>query len=138
MTTKELLTPRYEVIADYPNSDFGVECIIQLKTIHPYSGYSFILGNTVYSDSFFSKYPHLFRPLHWAEKRDVNDLPEYVFDTKYEYGVVKIISWRKSSTWFFMGEFLNNKHSQWSIPIYAINTLPSTEEEYLKQQDNGK
>lgn len=41
LTPEQLLQPRYEVIADYPNSPFKVGQIISFKEIYPFSGLSF-------------------------------------------------------------------------------------------------
>ena len=79
MIQEELLKPRYEVIADYPNNEkYKVGDILQLETT---GGVSNTLTDDNYVDeyeSFFITYPHLFRKLEWWEKRDIKDMPEYV------------------------------------------------------------
>lgn len=69
MTTEELLIPRYEIIADYPNNSFG-------KVGDIITPQSFESEDDFY-DWELDKYPHLFRSLHWAEKREIEELPEY-------------------------------------------------------------
>jgi len=66
MTVEELLRPRFEVIADYPESPYPVGEIIERT------------GKT----TFFEKYPAIFKPLPWWSHRKIEDMPEYV---KYQY-----------------------------------------------------
>jgi len=68
MTKKEIermLLPRFEVIADYPNSNWSIGEIItdagEFSTKHIYR-----------------KYPHLFRELDYWEKRTEEEMPKYV------------------------------------------------------------
>lgn len=85
MTAKELLTPRFEVIADYPYNPHEIGAIIESEV-----GISSIHQTTIqYTDEFgenikqqnlctpssFEKYPHLFRKLNWWEHRKVEDMP---------------------------------------------------------------
>ncbi len=79
LTVEELIKPRYQVIADYPGSEFQVGYIVELKDIYPYSGMSFSLnGGIVVAPSWFDKYPHLFKKLAWYERRELRDMPDYV------------------------------------------------------------
>lgn len=82
MSKEELLMPRYEVIADYPNSPFKIGQII----------YPTKAGNDGFIDMMYikiesllsanwgnpAKYPHLFKPLPWYTHRAVEDMPEYI------------------------------------------------------------
>ena len=61
MTAKELLNPRYEVIANYPGCPVVVGEIIDVSNI-------FVKE--------LDKYPHLFRRLNWWEKRTVDQMPK--------------------------------------------------------------
>jgi hypothetical protein len=102
MTNEKLLIPRYEVIADYPNSDFKVGSILTNNGLINgwwYDGKTYTTG--------VDKYPHLFKPLQWWEKRNVEDLPEYVYDKSYkqifkierwEYNVDNVITYAKVKT----------------------------------------
>ena len=93
MTARELLQPRYEVIADYPKSDFKVGQIIQCSDdlVNDKDVGAFLL-KFKYS---FDKYPHLFKKLNWWEHRKVEDMPKKLIckaipnDTE----VQKIESW---------------------------------------------
>lgn len=60
MNAKELLIPRFEVIADYPNSTYKVGEIF----------------HAVVPD--YAKYPHLFKPLNWWEYRKEEEMPKKV------------------------------------------------------------
>jgi len=88
MTTEELLIPRYEVIADYPNNTFGkIGDIITPQSFESEDDfYDWELG----------KYPHLFRSLHWAEKRELNELPKYVkMNRRGTFFIYKVDEWKK-------------------------------------------
>ena len=61
MTAKELLVPRFELIADYPNNHTPVGDII--VTLFP---------------EYFRKFKDIFREMHWSEKRDIKDMPKYL------------------------------------------------------------
>jgi len=65
MKAKELLKPRFEVIASFPNSYYKVGNILQ--------------GDLIFCDpegDKYSDYPHLFRKLNWWEKRSIEDMPK--------------------------------------------------------------
>lgn len=69
-TSKELLQPRYKVIADYPNSIFEINDVIDVvEDMYYLEGYT---------EGFFSPYPHLFRKLEWWEERGEEDMPKKV------------------------------------------------------------
>lgn len=74
MTQEELLKPRWEVIATYPDSDF------ELGSIEDRDWAKYVNGEDE-SDGVewrISDFPHLFRKLEWWEKRDIKDMPEYL------------------------------------------------------------
>lgn len=89
---EQLLKPRYECIAGFWNNPFEIGQIIEMtgkSTRFPLLGEDNIEnweawidgkkgGATCYSITQFENYPHLFRKLHWAEKRNLEDTPEYV------------------------------------------------------------
>lgn len=90
MTPEQLLQPRYEVIADYPNSPFTIgEILSDYGTLTRPSFIQRSSGNQIRVDV-VDKYPHLFRKLEWWEKRKPEDMPEYV---KYQnnYLVYKVV-----------------------------------------------
>lgn len=86
MTAKELLKPRFEVIANYPNSKVEVGdiliqhmyetsttgmCIYVTNTENP------LQGNSL-SPEFAETMPHLFRKMNWWEKRTADQMPKKV------------------------------------------------------------
>lgn len=83
LSVDELLKPRYKVIADYPNASFKVGSVWETDIAVHYAQMSDELD--------FDKYPHLFQKLHWAEERELGELPEYVkFNNQFCY---KVIEW---------------------------------------------
>ena len=75
MTVEELLKPRYEVIADYPNNPYDIGTIFILPDD------AWVYADLEYSNcepEFFDTWPNLFRKMAWWEKRDIKDMPEYV------------------------------------------------------------
>ena len=125
MTTEELLIPRYEVIADYPNNFFG-------KIGDIITPQSFESEDDFY-DWELDKYPYLFRKLYWYEKRELNELPKYV---RYMDGnLYKVIQWRHTiSTNYIVANVLNRKYI---IHLKHV-ILPATEQEYLTFQNSNK
>lgn len=74
MTARELLQPRYEVIADYPKSDFKVGDVIQCSDdLVNDKDVGAFLRKFKYN---FDKYPHLFKKLNWWEYRKLEDMPK--------------------------------------------------------------
>ncbi len=79
MTPQELLIPRVEVIANYPNSPFKVGQIIQYSPV----GYAFPVDeltgihNTIPTVD-IETCPAIFKPCKWWEKRKIEDMPEYI------------------------------------------------------------
>ena len=126
MTTEELLRPRWKVIADYPNSPFEVNSVLEtddkgVYTLWEHDGKGYIT---------LSDYPAIFRKLEWWEKRDEKDLPKYVkykgcemfrFNSPKMSEVLKVDNYQE--------DCLNhNKGCDW-ISLYE----PATEQEYLNQ-----
>ena len=81
MSPKELIKPRFEVIADYPKSIFKIGEIIE-------NGNEF---------SYYTDYPHLFKKLNWWENRKENEMPSYLKHrldiTSQNWTYDKIESW---------------------------------------------
>ncbi len=66
MLARDLLKPRFEVIADYPKSIFKIGEITNGTDL-------------IYCDPDgpkYSDYPHLFRKMNWWEKRNIEDMPK--------------------------------------------------------------
>ena len=115
MTQEDLLKPRYEVIADYPDSEFTVGQILEVDIYNP-------------DEDDCKIFPHLFHKLEWWEKRDIKDMPEYVKDEDGEVWKVYEYSTHKSSY-----VLLNKNFKDFYFPygdhiLYEL--LPSTLEEY--------
>lgn len=62
MTAKELMQPRFEVIADFPSSIYVVGNELDAPT-----------ENMV---AFFTKYPNIFRKMNWWEGRTAEQMPK--------------------------------------------------------------
>ena len=93
MTARELLQPRYEVIADYPKSDFKVGQIIQCSDdLVNDKDVGAFLRKFKYN---FDKYPHLFKKLNWWEHRKIEDMPKKLIckAIQNDTEVQKIESW---------------------------------------------
>jgi hypothetical protein len=85
MTPEELLKPRYKVIADYPGNEWKVGDILDRDW-----------GWDGDDESGFkhhvSDYPHLFKKLHWADERPVEQMPRYI---KGKERVYEVTGWSK-------------------------------------------
>lgn len=84
MTAKELMNPRFEVIADYPNSPFEnkdilMQFLFQTSTTGMYiyvTNMNSPLQGASINAVFVESMPHLFRKLNWWEKRKIEDMPK--------------------------------------------------------------
>lgn len=78
----KLMWPRFVAIGKngehYPGSPFKVGQVIEMRPIHPYSGYSAMVNNRVVSPEYFEKYPHLFEPINWWDKLNNDEMPKYL------------------------------------------------------------
>lgn len=121
--SNNLLTPRYEVVAPnknkgelpYPNSIYAVGDICT--------------ATTEYQVAFFSKYPHIFRPMHWSEGRKLEEMPRYLKRIRIANGVMKVHEYRHlRGRWWVVPE--------WANKVGYSSTLddltPATETEYLE------
>lgn len=71
MTAKELMNPRFEVIADYPSNQNEVGTILQCPNFdNDFTKKYWIDSN--------ERYPHLFRKMNWWEKRTADQMPKRV------------------------------------------------------------
>jgi hypothetical protein len=115
--THELLTPRYQVVADYPNSPFNVGdvLVIEKRELHEFVRH----GHLVTLHSTIQQYPHLFRLMNWWEQRPKGDMPEYV-------------RWRKTGV-ISKCEWSGNVCVINGVKFPSLNTFtPATETEYLQ------
>lgn len=114
-TVDHLLTPRFEVIADYPGTMRNIGSVID-------SDYTFLTHN---DKGYPAQFPHLFRPLQWWEKRTKEDMPKYLKekrgnDLKY-YQVKK---WGRENKKF-------TSDQSFGYTLLDICFEPCSEEEYL-------
>lgn len=128
----ELLKPRYEVIADYPDSRNELGQII--------------CDVTKYMEAFYDKYPHLFRKLQWWEHRDVSEMPEYLRNEVHERntGDVEIIKAIRYEEYYVCDASIPH----WSFYVYPewnknegfplIYFIPATIEEYNQYTNQSK
>jgi hypothetical protein len=83
MTAKELLIPRYEVIEEYPKCEFKKGDI--LKRIKFATNDIFHTNENAPVGGLDLKeveqYPHLFRKMHWWERRTAQQMPKRVMWT---------------------------------------------------------
>ena len=80
MNAKDLLSLRFEVIAEYPKCKYERgEILVRIKkaTEDLYDGdeNAYVGGIFLYE---LEKYPHLFRKMNWWEKRNKEDMPKRV------------------------------------------------------------
>jgi hypothetical protein len=126
MTTKELLRDRYEVIADYPGSQFRIGDILIQETKGGYfeggkDGYDMpiqIMENDVYACK------NIFRKLSWWEKREESEMPEYIKLPNKDGGkVYRVDKWVIDS---------DDEFGPYHLPLdeYCRGYLPATLEEY--------
>lgn len=78
MKSEELLSPRFEVIAEYPNSNYKKgDILIRIKhatnEIYEIDEDSPVGGLDIDE---IVKYPHLFKKLNWWEYRKAEDMPK--------------------------------------------------------------
>ena len=89
MKADELMKPRFEIIADYPNNEFG-----QIGTILDRDWASYPYGEEYEPEWKISDYPHIFRPMNWWEDRTVDQMPKkLICKAVKESNIVEIESW---------------------------------------------
>jgi hypothetical protein len=147
MTKEELLKPRYKVMANYPYTPFGIGDIITLKDEqeqvclinHQHIDEFGVRknANSIFSIYELNNYPHLFKPLHWWEERELSELPEYIMFAKDYAGfkkdqVFKTENWNKQNeaAGYCIG-FLTGmgEYDKCAVPI-SCGLLPATKDEY--------
>ncbi len=131
---KDLNKPRYEVIAEYPINEtdirpaFKVGIILERLNNATNNWYSTDGGNTgrLIDLHVIDKYPHLFSPLKWWEKREIGDMPEYFKYTRLDNNELVVV---KVATWDYFGMQLR-AHSLKDIFLIDGSDLPATIEDY--------
>lgn len=98
MTKEELLIKRYKVTALWPGTHWKVGDVFEYDNYNCFKSES--QPSIPLHGSVFEAHPHLFKSLHWAEDRKVEDMPQYVRSIKQEYdygirvgGVIKVKEW---------------------------------------------
>lgn len=131
MTPEQLLQPRYEVIADYPNSPFKVGEVLNFKEIYPFSGFSFDIPHLgIVAPEYFDKYPRLFRKLEWYEHRKPEDMPEYLI------GSASDIVYKVDRYDFETNTIYINGNCQFTYTSFIQTKLPATAAEYEEYVNN--
>lgn len=127
---KDLLTPRYKVIADYPGNQVEVGTIyeqsdsVYFKEVTDRYAKDAILATEIV------KYPHLFSKLYWWDERKVEDMPVHVKTTWQGEltGVHKVLLWKIECLLTPVG-YLNFDVVP-SVIRLDVHTEPATEQEY--------
>lgn len=130
MTPQELLIPRVKCTAiegakeHYPESPFAIGEILTYFEEEG-TGHEFYIGKKQgLPVSVINKNSHLFKELHWAERRNPEDMPEYVKD---KFKVFKVKEWKLAGNVSFFSD-------DCTIPYHPMrignNVHPATEEEY--------
>ena len=104
----DLLAPRFEVIADYPRSAWTVGRIIE----------GYFLNDLLKSEVDMRKYPKIFRPLCWWEKRK----PEEVESVKYLKNI-KTLAVHEVVEYSAMFGYMSGVRSEFksATPEYSLN-----------------
>lgn len=121
MTVKELLIPRFQLIAKYPQCPYRMGDILVFE--HDHNGEPLCLDRAVFTESAMKEFSANFRKMEWWEERKDEELPKYVRSNNtglvYEiehYDTADKTAVRKGN----------------GLPIYLTTTTPSTEEEFAK------
>jgi hypothetical protein len=121
--SKDLLTPRFIVKANYPGSKLRIGHIIEGKSDLIY----FDLRGERYSPR-YSDYPHLFEPIPWWSHREESELPQYIrfyepLPEKYRIG--KVEKWEVNKERAIVKTDANILRRELSV-----SDLPATLEDY--------
>ena len=88
MNAKELMKPRYEVIANYPDCDkhkLYLGAIVTFEYFNKKTNQWYNDdGKTKIYDAYYDIYPHLFRKLNWWEHRTAEEMPKKVMSLQGE------------------------------------------------------
>jgi len=134
MTTEDLLKPRYKVIADYPESCFKIEEILQPTNTNGVDDYYYYPREYRCNEISISlnRYPNIFKKLEWWEDRSIEVLRSVKFVKVIEYqgywrvgDIVpsKFVYQEDKPFGYNLGQWNDHFH-----PVYKI--LPSTQQEY--------
>ncbi len=136
MTPQELLTPRYQVIATYPNSPFLIGRILlfdEYDRVNNIYWHKYSEDEPIHLDTGdVGKYSHIFKKLEWWEQRKPDDMPLFI-KLEYEYLHIKFIKLRE---WILINsgtikETMIGIYGDLSMSGFDFSiTTPITEEEY--------
>lgn len=131
LTKDELLAPRYYLGKEYPNS-YQAPCILHVaKDGELYSqeqGYVDYAYKVTEHEA-KTKFPHLFRKLHWSEFRAIEDMPLYVRWDKENGNVYQVLSHEGcNSSGFPLFRYLTG-YGHKCVSTF-ICRIPATREEY--------
>lgn len=88
MKAKELLKPRYKLIADYPRNNFKIGAVLD-----PNEDGVFKIQNDFHCYEIeFDNYRHLFRELKWWEERKEEDMPKRIGKNNLN-GIFEVFKW---------------------------------------------
>ena len=135
------MTPRYEVIAPYPKDETsgipafekGTILLKIEKATNPYFSENGSELKRVILEDVLLSYPHLFRSLAWHEKRDINDMPEYVKceNAKGMYFAGKVMEWDFNNRLAIFSKYDNSKPKEViSFNRETKDFTPATATEY--------
>lgn len=128
-TIDHLLTPRFEVIADYPGTMRNIGSVID-------SDYTFL----THSDKGYpAQFPHLFRPLQWWEKRSAEDMPKYLKidnELRGKFWYFELVRWEMGMMYGVTSATRPGTLEMLDILRYEPDRTyqPCSEEEYLANQ----
>lgn len=124
-----LMMPRYEVIANYPNSPWRLNQVINGQTFN-------IAGE---EKIHCADYPSIFKKLQWWEHRGESEMPQYV---KYAATgrVCKVDNFdlETTSSWFMYLENEIHPYCPGGTALDGTHWLPATETEFLSYINKGK
>lgn len=140
-----LLTPRFELITNYPDNNYPVGTIysalynfnedcIAWRLNNPdgsiYNGSDKNYSIVLISFSELKSFPKIFRNLLWFEKRELEELPSYI---KLKNEIIEVKHWEKGNFLSgFIPVFKNrdpNLEANWMF--WKKHSLPSSKEEHL-------
>ena len=117
MTAKELLQPRFEIIADYPMQSGQIGHILnRSRTFFHYATRN-IDEELLAPESVILKYPHLFRKLNWWEKREEKDMPKKIKSLQYG-DIIPIIGWDMETMFGY-----TSLEDKWGRRGYGLETF---------------
>jgi len=138
MKPEELLRPRFEVIADYPHSEYEVGEVLDRN-------WSWDGDDVNGFNKSISQYPHLFKELEWWEKREEKDMPEYLKQEEFvdAYSgslvpkiVIKVRAHFRSASGDWRNDSIEIFHAEGNRGSGTYRGwLPATREEYLAENN---